>query len=251
LTRIFPPWAGRVIPNPDSSGRGISLYLCANVRENRREISQGHGPFEMTGLAPLLPALTKFPCNPSSRGVRSRPVFRDTALPFEQFTEENPCTTSPCRSSSLRISELRSRRFLFWPRGTALWLETDNVQVDAQGHYTALLGSASPQGLPVNLFTTGQAHWLAVQPLLQGFGEQPRVLLVGAPYASKVGDAETIGGLPPSAHIKWAQARPDGYLHQRRKSPGSRHLYHGRLQAISPSPPLARRPYRRDRARSS
>jgi hypothetical protein len=87
-------------------------------------------------------------------------------------------------------------------------LETDNVQVDAQGHYTALLGSASPQGLPVNLFTTGQAHWLAVQPLLQGFGEQPRVLLVGAPYASKAGDAETIGGLPPSAHIKWAQARP-------------------------------------------
>jgi hypothetical protein len=88
--------------------------------------------------------------------------------------------------------------------GTALWSETDNVQVDAQGHYTALLGSASPQGLPLSLFTTAQAHWLAVQPLLQGFAEQPRVLLVSAPYALKAGDAETIGGLPPSAFLRAA-----------------------------------------------
>jgi hypothetical protein len=86
--------------------------------------------------------------------------------------------------------------------GTALWSETDNVQVDAQGHYTALLGSASPQGLPLSLFTTVQAHWLAVQPLLQGLGEQPRVLLVSAPYALKAGDAETVGGLLPSAFVR-------------------------------------------------
>jgi hypothetical protein len=86
--------------------------------------------------------------------------------------------------------------------GTALWSETQNVQVDAQGHYTALLGSASPEGLPPNLFTTVQAHWLAVQPLLQGFEEEPRVLLVSAPYALKAGDAETIGGLPPSAFVR-------------------------------------------------
>jgi hypothetical protein len=85
--------------------------------------------------------------------------------------------------------------------GTALWSETQNVQVDAQGHYTALLGSTSQNGLPLNLFTTGQAHWLAVQPLVQGFSEQPRVLLVSAPYALKAGDAETIGGLPPSAFV--------------------------------------------------
>jgi hypothetical protein len=88
--------------------------------------------------------------------------------------------------------------------GTALWSETDNVQVDAQGHYTALLGSASPEGLPMNLFATVQANWLAVQPLLEGFGEEPRVLLVSAPYALKAGDAETIGGLPPSAFLRAA-----------------------------------------------
>jgi hypothetical protein len=85
--------------------------------------------------------------------------------------------------------------------GTALWSETQNVQVDAQGHYTALLGSTSPEGLPLSLFTTGQAHWLAVQPLLQGFGEQPRVLMVSVPYALKALDAETIGGKPASAFM--------------------------------------------------
>ncbi len=88
--------------------------------------------------------------------------------------------------------------------GTALWSETDNVQLDAQGHYTALLGSASPQGLPLNLFTAVQARWLAVQPLLQGFAEQPRVLLVSAPYALKAGDAQTLGGLPASAFLQAA-----------------------------------------------
>jgi hypothetical protein len=86
--------------------------------------------------------------------------------------------------------------------GTALWSETQNVQVDAQGHYTALLGSTSPEGLPLDLFTTGQAHWLAVQPLIHGFAEPPRMLLVSAPYALKAGDAETIGGLPPSAFVR-------------------------------------------------
>jgi hypothetical protein len=86
--------------------------------------------------------------------------------------------------------------------GTALWSETQNVEVDAQGHYTALLGSASPEGLPLNLFTTVQAHWLAVQPAGPEYAEQPRVLLVSAAYALKAGDAETIGGLPPSAFVR-------------------------------------------------
>jgi len=36
---------------------------------------------------------------------------------------------------------------------------------------------------------------------VQGQGEQPRVLLVSAPYALKAGDAETLGGLPLSAFL--------------------------------------------------
>jgi hypothetical protein len=83
--------------------------------------------------------------------------------------------------------------------GAALWIETQNVTADNNGHYVALLGSTKPDGLPADLFTSEQAHWVGVQ--VSGQTEQPRVLLASAPYALKAGDAETIGGLPPSAFV--------------------------------------------------
>jgi len=83
--------------------------------------------------------------------------------------------------------------------GAPLWLETQNVSADSNGHYTALLGSTKPDGLPAELFTSEQARWVGVQ--VSGQTEQPRVLLVSAPYALKAGDAETIGGFPPSAFV--------------------------------------------------
>jgi hypothetical protein len=83
--------------------------------------------------------------------------------------------------------------------GATLWLETQNVSADRNGHYVALLGSIKPDGLPTELFTSGQARWVGVQ--VSGQAEQPRVLLVSAPYAFKAGDAETIGGLPASAFV--------------------------------------------------
>jgi len=81
--------------------------------------------------------------------------------------------------------------------GAPLWLETQNVQLDKSGRYTALLGSTKPEGLPVDMFVTEQAQWLGVRP--EGQNEQARVLLLSVPYALKARDAETIGGLPPSA----------------------------------------------------
>src|SRR5580692_3090878 len=83
--------------------------------------------------------------------------------------------------------------------GAPLWLETQNATADSTGHYTVLLGSTKPEGLPSELFTSEQARWVGVQ--VSGQPEQPRVLLVSAPYALKAGDAETIGGLPPSAFV--------------------------------------------------
>jgi hypothetical protein len=88
--------------------------------------------------------------------------------------------------------------------GASLWLETQNVTADSNGHYTVLLGSTKPEGLPADLFTSEQAHWVGVE--VSGQAEQPRVLLVSAPYALKAGDAETIGGLPPSAFVLAAPA---------------------------------------------
>ena len=65
------------------------------------------------------------------------------------------------------------------------------------------LGAANPNGLPTDLFASGEARWLEVQ--VAGEATQPRVLLVSVPYALKAADATTLGGLPASA---FALARP-------------------------------------------
>ncbi|MHB8216260.1 MAG: kelch repeat-containing protein [Candidatus Sulfotelmatobacter sp.] len=80
-----------------------------------------------------------------------------------------------------------------------LWMETQNVTPDRNGRYSVQLGSTSNTGLPAEIFVAGEARWLGVQP--QGQAEYPRVMLLSVPYALKAGDAQTIGGLPPSAFL--------------------------------------------------
>lgn len=81
--------------------------------------------------------------------------------------------------------------------GEALWAESQTVALDAAGHYTVQLGGNNPNGLPSELFSTGEARWLEVQ--VEGQEPQPRVLLASVPYALKAADAATLGGLPASA----------------------------------------------------
>ena len=84
--------------------------------------------------------------------------------------------------------------------GSPLWSESQKVQPDEQGRYTVLLGATQPEGLPLDLFTSGKALWLGVQPQLPGAAEAARVLLVAVPYALKASDADTLGGLPAAAY---------------------------------------------------
>jgi hypothetical protein len=83
--------------------------------------------------------------------------------------------------------------------GAALWLETQNIQADAKGNYTVQLGATKPDGLPLDLFSSGEARWLGVT--INGGTEQPRVLLLSVPYALKALDADTLGGRPASAFM--------------------------------------------------
>jgi trimeric autotransporter adhesin len=92
--------------------------------------------------------------------------------------------------------------------GSPLWLETQNVQADAKGNYTIQLGATKSEGLPLDLFSAAEARWLGVR--VNGGEEQPRVLLLSVPYALKAADAETIGGLPPSAFVLAAPAISGG-----------------------------------------
>ncbi len=88
--------------------------------------------------------------------------------------------------------------------GAPLWLETQNVPLAASGRYSVLLGATKEEGVPMELFTSGEAQWLGVRA--EGQAEQPRVLLVSVPYALKAADADTVGGLPPSAFALAAPA---------------------------------------------
>ena len=83
--------------------------------------------------------------------------------------------------------------------GAPLWVETQNVQSDANGHYTAMLGASTSTGVPLEIFSSAEAHWVGAQ--VSGQREQPRVLLLSVPYALKAADAETLGGLPASAFM--------------------------------------------------
>jgi hypothetical protein len=83
--------------------------------------------------------------------------------------------------------------------GTPLWTETQTVTLDAEGRYAVVLGATQPAGLPLDVFTSGEAQWLGVT-VAQGT-EAPRVLLVSVPYALKAADATTVAGKPLSAFV--------------------------------------------------
>lgn len=93
--------------------------------------------------------------------------------------------------------------------GAPLWQETQNVRLDSQGRYSILLGAGTADGIPLELFASGESRWLGVQPMFPGDAELPRVLLVSVPYAMRAGDADTLGGWPPSAFLKAPVGVPD------------------------------------------
>ncbi len=109
-------------------------------------------------------------------------------------------------SASRPISGVASVTFAIYTEqtnGTALWSETQNVLADASGHYSVLLGSATANGVPTELFGTGESRWLGITIARQP--EAPRVLMASVPYALKAGDSDTLGGLPASSYVTMQQ----------------------------------------------
>ena len=123
--------------------------------------------FALAQTVPTVPTVVKF------RGTVQAPRSRMIGMTFALYKDEQG--------------------------GAPLWMETQSVSLDAAGRYTVQLGTTFPAGLPKELFASGEARWLGVQP--EGQSEQTRVLLVSVPYALKAADAETIGGLPASAFV--------------------------------------------------
>jgi hypothetical protein len=85
--------------------------------------------------------------------------------------------------------------------GSALWQETQNVALDEQGRYSVLLGAASREGLPADLFASGELRWLGVHVQSPNEVEGARVLLVSVPYAMRADDASSLGGRPATDYL--------------------------------------------------
>ncbi len=84
--------------------------------------------------------------------------------------------------------------------GGPVWSEDQNVDIDSNGNYSVLLGSTKNEGVPLELFSSGEDRWLQVNFHVPGEVILPRVLLVSVPYALKASDADTLGGRPASAY---------------------------------------------------
>jgi hypothetical protein len=116
--------------------------------------------------------------------------------------------------------------------GTPLWEEIQNVQL-VNGRYTVLLGVATTDGIPREVFATNQPRWLAIRLLAPGEEEQPRAFLTSVPYALKAADADTLGGLPPSAYAKVGQIPPAQTVPSVNPSPAFMPVPGGSAQSLS------------------
>ena len=93
--------------------------------------------------------------------------------------------------------------------GAPLWQETQYVTLDGAGRYSVLLGATQPEGLPVDLFASGEARWLGRRFERAGEPEQARVLLVNSATHPAVPDVSACGlgavavwvGLAPPAVV--------------------------------------------------
>ena len=73
-----------------------------------------------------------------------------------------------------------------------LWSEEQDVTPDENGKYAISIGAIHEEGIPATVFVSSAARWVGVG--VRGEAEQPRFMLISAPYAAKALDAESIGG---------------------------------------------------------
>ena len=91
------------------------------------------------GISPqqqaAVPRLIKF--NGTLRDLAGKPIVGPADVTFALYTDE--------------------------AGGPPLWFETQTVQASSLGRYTVLLGAMTPAGIPMELFTSGEAHWLGLR----------------------------------------------------------------------------------------
>lgn len=149
-----------------TTGRFVAAVLCLGFMASLAPAQQSTG-----SETPSIPHLIRF--GGILKDVDGKPAQGTVGVTFAFYKEERG--------------------------GVPLWMETQNVIPDSFGRYSVMLGSTKSDGLPPDLFISKEARWLQVEP--HGLPAPVRILLLSVPYALKAADAETIGGLPPSAFV--------------------------------------------------
>src|ERR1700674_3563016 len=171
VDRFRLPWRIEMKPSPISTAMLlVSLFLAPTVLAQSPD-SANQSAVSAAASAAEVPRLIKF--SGTLLDAQDRPMAGPVGVTFALHAQQTG--------------------------GAALWIETQNVTPDAHGNYTVLLGANSANGVPAELFASGEARWLEVQVERQA--EQPRILLVSVPYALKAKDADTLGGRPASAFL--------------------------------------------------
>ncbi|HEY0701619.1 MAG TPA: hypothetical protein VGD60_02530 [Candidatus Acidoferrales bacterium] len=150
---------------------GMAPRAFAQESSAAQTITTAQHSIQPTSGAISVPRLVQF--NGTLKDVAARPVAGVASVSFAIYAEQDG--------------------------GTALWSETQNVLADSNGHYNVLLGSATSNGVPAELFGTGQSRWLGITVARQP--EMARVMMASVPYALKAADADTLGGLPASEYV--------------------------------------------------
>ena len=104
------------------------------------------------------------------------------------------------RSGRQKVGTIEVDLTLVARRGSnePLWSEHQTVRTDSTGKYSILMGVATHDGLPINLFTESGERWLIVS--VDGVAQAPK-LLDSTPYALRALDAEMLGGHAASEYM--------------------------------------------------
>jgi hypothetical protein len=156
---------------------------------------------KLTFVACIAAVLTIFAHNAAAQSADARIVSAAPSIggSVPRLVQFNGTLKDPAARAVSGVASVTFAIYAEQDGGAALWSETQNVLADTNGHFSALLGTASSGGFPSELIGTGQSRWLGVAIARQL--EMPRVLLASVPYALKAGDADTLGGLPASSYV--------------------------------------------------
>src|ERR1700733_82573 len=109
-----------------------------------------------------------------SQFLRAAMIMAVCLTPFSIMAQQTPSTTAVVPNvinysgvltdlNGKPLTSIQGVTFLLYSSqqgGTPLWMETQNINPTKLGQYSATLGSTTSQGLPADLFSSGDARWL-------------------------------------------------------------------------------------------